>query len=121
MWTHRVTLLGSVREGYSHRVSVHPVFVDAHSYACHLSVDVSLGQRDVYASALPVQSLLGTGVTREKVPFKVPCPCAQKALFHLWILHSILGTGPEDRDSILDSGAVWPEPSLQPSLGCLPS
>lgn len=95
--------------------------VDAHSFTCHLSVDVSLGQRAVYASAVPVQSFLETGVTREKVPFKVPCPCAQRALFHLQILHGILGTGPEDRDSNLDSGAEWPETSLQPSLGCLPS
>lgn len=27
----------------------------------------------------------------------------------------------QDRDSILDAGVIWPETSLQPSLGCLSS
>lgn len=77
-----------------------PMFVDARSLccmqsACKASVHVSVGQRAVYASALPVQRWLRILLTREKVPFKVPHSCAQMTLFHLLILLGVLGSGPD--------------------------
>lgn len=110
------------------RSALTPVFVDAHSpccmqYACDLSVHMSLGQRAVDASPLPGQRLLGTLVTREEV-YLSRCPALGLKGLCVSSADSCRCPGHwtrQDRDGILDSGAVLPETSPHPSLGCVSS